>query len=52
MYQMICFLRGLWWSWKTAAPVSGHDFVEVESSPKRHVLRCETCGHESIGWRR
>jgi hypothetical protein len=32
----------------------GHNYVEVETVENAtvEVLRCETCGHYSIGWRR
>jgi hypothetical protein len=45
-----CFLRGVWWSIRYAAPISGHNFVEIPSKPNEHVLKCSTCGHEDMGW--
>lgn len=45
-----CFLRGVWLSLRYAAPISGHNFVEMPSGPKEQVLKCETCGYESRGW--
>lgn len=45
----ICLLRGVWWSFRHAAPISGHNFVEVRDTPTEQVLKCETCGFESIG---
>lgn len=49
---VICLLRGWWWSFRYAAPIAGHDFVEIESPPKTQVLQCQTCGDISTGWYR
>jgi hypothetical protein len=46
----LCFLRGLWWSMRQGAPISGHNFVEIPSDPKEQVLKCETCGYRSVGY--
>lgn len=53
----LCFLRGLWWNLRYAprafwqgAWLSGHSFVEQPTEdPKVLVLKCETCGYESVG---
>lgn len=45
----LCFLRGVWWSLRYAAPLSGHDFEEMPSKPNEQVLKCKTCGCESRG---
>lgn len=53
----LCFLRGLWltvtcggvqkWVW-----VSGHAYIEDSepTPPNVQVLRCQNCGHYSVGW--
>lgn len=44
----LCFLRGLWWSIRYHAPISGHDFKEVEHAGGGRVLHCTTCGYASV----
>jgi hypothetical protein len=48
----LCLLRSLWWSFRAAAPVSGHDYrTDPEKTPANvHILRCELCGHRSMAW--
>jgi hypothetical protein len=45
----VCLFRWLWRSLRAGGNVSGHDYSEVEHTKKRQVLRCDVCGHESIG---
>jgi hypothetical protein len=44
----LCLLRGWWWSFRYAAPISGHDFIEVSAGPNEQALMCKTCGCKSV----
>lgn len=47
---MICWLKGLWYWWRAGCRtwVSGHDYTEIQAG-RVQVLRCDRCGHISVG---
>lgn len=47
----ICWIRGLWLSFRYGANISGHAFFETENDGKRQVLKCEACGYKSIAYK-
>jgi hypothetical protein len=49
--KLICWLRETWRTVMAGLPVSGHDFVEVYDDGHVQVLKCQTCGHVSRGYR-
>jgi hypothetical protein len=48
----ICLARFVWRSLRCGAWVSGHDYrTHPEPTPPNvHVVVCDTCGHQSVGW--
>jgi hypothetical protein len=59
---LICAVIGVWRSlrmWLTCrlpagVDCDGHELVEVEPEfrARLQLLRCQRCGHVSVGWRR
>lgn len=48
----VCLWRSLWRSLRVGALVSGHDYrMTEEGTVNVDILVCDTCGHQSIGWR-
>lgn len=49
----LCFLRLIWWNLRhgiwAGMVLSGHSYEEMPSPPMQQILRCKTCGHESVG---
>jgi len=53
--KLICFIRGLWLSFRHMCPISGHEFVEDDDPNipfNVQVSECSTCGEYSISWHR
>jgi hypothetical protein len=55
MTAPLCILRSVWYSIRARARVSGHAYRlqrPVAGQPACvEILRCEVCGHHSVGWR-
>ena len=50
MRNPICWMRGLWYSLRYGVNISGHHYLETENKGNRQVLKCKTCGYESVGY--
>lgn len=55
MEQIICWLKGIWWSaegWPFGFKVSGHVFktLEEHENCKVFISECEDCGKIDISW--
>lgn len=45
-----CEYRQRWTETGGGAIIEGHKYVETFKDERRQVLKCELCGHESIGY--
>lgn len=52
MNNIICFLKGIWYSLICFEIVSGHDYQEIYDNKDIQVLKCINCNHISIGFKR
>lgn len=46
---LLCYIRAIFRSIQSCLIVSGHNYQEIYDNDGIQVLKCETCGHLSIG---
>lgn len=49
--KLICFIKGIFRSIINFNIISGHDYIEIYDNKDIQVLRCELCGHISVGFK-
>jgi hypothetical protein len=52
MLKIACFIKGIYRSLMTFNIVSGHDYQEIYDNKDIQVLKCETCNHISVGFKK
>ena len=50
--KLICFIKGIFRSIVNFNIISGHDYQEIYDNKDIQVLKCETCGNISLGFKK
>ncbi|MBQ8206762.1 MAG: hypothetical protein IJZ77_04800 [Bacilli bacterium] len=50
--KIICLLKGIWYSIINLMFISGHEYIEIYDNKDIQILKCETCNHISVGFKK